>query len=136
MYLEDYPEIEKQGVKYIKAIRSDELFEKKGILIEFDDDIDMQLAVFKIDGELYCLSNICYHQHAREIYNGIIKDGFVYCPKHLWSYDYKTGMNSDPNKGRACLQTYHIFEEKNYIYIEKPSIKIPKWRDTNYDFEN
>ncbi len=134
MFISEYTEIEKNGLKFLKAIRSDKLVEKKGYLLEFDDDIDMQLAIFRIKGELFCLSNICLHRHASEIYNGIIRDNTVTCPLHGWSYNYRTGENVNTKNGKACLKTYQIFEENNYIYIEKPEIKIPKWRDINYDY--
>lgn len=133
-YINEYKEVIRNEKSYIKVLSSSELPEKKGYLLAFEDDIDMEVSLFRINGELYCLSNICLHRHAREIYKGIIRGDTVTCPLHGWTYNYKTGINVNSKQGSACLKTYEIFEEKNFIYIEKPVVKIPKWRDLNYDY--
>ena len=127
-YIKDYPEIQRNGKKYLRIIPSEQLVERKGFRLAFEDDIDLQMALLRIEGELYCISNICLHRHAREIYKGYIQDDTIICPLHGWTYNYKTGQNTNEKQGKACLKVYEIFELNNYIYIEKPEIKIPKWR--------
>ncbi len=36
---------------------------------------DIDVAVFKVDGEIYALNNICPHQHAAIMYDGFVDDG-------------------------------------------------------------
>lgn len=127
-FIKDFPEIQRNGKKYLKTIASDDLVDRKGYKIEFEDDIDLQLALFRIDEHLYCISNICLHRHAREIYKGYIQDDTIICPLHGWTYSYVTGHNVNEKQGKACLTVYDIFELDGFIYIEKPEVKIPKWR--------
>ena len=88
----------------------------------------MQLAVFRIEGELYCFTNICPHRHQPKIYDGIIKDSTVTCPEHGWTYSILNGDNTNQMQGIRHLKKYRIFEENGLIFIEKPALEIPKWR--------
>ena len=130
-YIKDYSEITRNGKKYLKVMPSEQLIERKGHRLEFEDDIDLQMALFRIDGQLYCVSNICLHRHAREIYKGYIQDDTVICPLHGWTYNFKTGENVNAKQGKACLKVYDVFEYDKYIYVEKPEVAIPKWRSAD-----
>lgn len=118
----------KDGKIYVSVCTSNELIPKKGKKIKFEDDIDMEVSIFKIDNEYYCVSNICPHKHQPVIYKGIIKDCTVTCPAHSWTYDLKTGENTNKHQGIKQLKKYEIFEKDGDIYIEKPKLEIPKWR--------
>lgn len=121
-------EILKNGKKFYHVAYSNDILEKKGIEIQFDDDIDMNVAIIRYEGSLYCVSNICPHKHQAEIYNGIIKDCKVSCPLHGWTYDLKTGENINKKQGIKSLKSYQVFESDGYVYVEKPDLEIPKWR--------
>ena len=56
--------IEINGKDFQFICYSQEIKEGKGKRITFKDDIDTQFAVFRINGKLYCVSNICPHRHA------------------------------------------------------------------------
>lgn len=116
------------GKVFVKVCREDELIPEKGKKIKFEDDIDMEVSIFKIDGELFCVSNICPHKHQPLIYKGIIKDCTVTCPAHGWTYDLKTGENTNKHQGIKYLKKYEIFVREGEIFIEKPKLEIPKWR--------
>ena len=38
---------------------------------------DVEVAVFKINSEIFAVSNICPHQQARLIYDGFVEDEFL-----------------------------------------------------------
>lgn len=115
--------------EYLKICKSSELLPKKGMKIHFDDSDEVyEVAIFRIDGQLYCVQNHCPHQHAPEIYNGVLDNCVVTCPLHGWSYNLKDGINMNPKQGLRSLQTFDIIEKDGFIYIEKPNIPIPKWR--------
>lgn len=142
------------NIEFIKVCNSNELIPKKGKLIKFDEDDDMQIAIFRINENLYAVSNICPHRHAEEIYNGLLscqtdenqinnkledseiqkestqktEKDVVTCPLHGWSYFLDTGYNTNPKQGIKRITTYQIFEKNGEIYIEKPKLDIPKWR--------
>lgn len=128
-FISDY-KISLFGAKnYIKLIESSKIVEGRGYKFEFCDDIDLQIAVFRIDSVLYAVSNICPHRHAREIYKGIIDNCNVVCPLHGWTYSLIDGKNINSRQGTKNLTKYDIMEIDNWIYLEKPEIIIPKWRD-------
>ncbi len=123
--------IDINGKKYIKICPSKEIFERKGKRFQIEDDYDKQVAIFRLNGKLYCLHNICPHRHQDQIHNGIIKDGTVTCPLHGWSYYIDTGENTNPKQGLKKLDTFEIFEQDGFVFIEYPQFKIPKWRLDN-----
>jgi len=118
----------KDNIKFIKVAESKNVYEKKGIKIQFDGDDDFQVAIIRYEGKLYCVDNICPHRHADRIFEGIIKDKTVTCPLHGWTYSLESGENVDIKKGIKKLKTYLCFEEDGIIYIEEPKFEIPKWR--------
>ncbi len=124
----DYKYKEINGKTFARVIREKDVFEKKGVKIQFPDDIDMQVAIIRIEGELFALRNICPHRHADQIYNGIIKEGNLMCPLHGWTYNIKTGQNVNSHQGVKSLKTYEIFSDEGWVWVEKPKLEIPKWR--------
>lgn len=124
-----YKEIEIGGKKYVEVCRVDKFSEKQGMQIEFAEDVDMQLALFKVDGNYYCLSGICPHRHQAQIYNGIISGLEISCPLHGWTYSLVTGENINARQGLKSLKKYDVKIINNMIYVEKPALELPKWRE-------
>jgi nitrite reductase/ring-hydroxylating ferredoxin subunit len=122
-------EIIRDGITFVYICNSIDLKEGKGKRIEFKEDIDMQYAAFRLNNKLYCVSNICPHRHATRIFEGIIKGITVTCPLHGWTYSLETGENTNIKQGIKKLSKYQIFEENGKVFMEKPEVKIPKWRE-------
>ena len=114
--------IKKNNKTFVKALKSFQVKEKKGCVFAYDET--NEVAIFRVDGKLYCVVNICPHQHSPEIYNGIVEDKTIICPMHGWTFSLEDGRNLTGGKG---LEVFEIFEEKNYIYIEQKVLKKPKW---------
>ena len=81
---------------FTKVCTLDSLKEKTGKRFLIDD---VEVAVFKIDEEVYAVSNICPHQHTALIYDGFIEDGCVVCPAHGWMFNLKTGRLPAGSRG-------------------------------------
>jgi len=79
---------------------------------------DVDLAVFKVDGDVYALSNVCPHQHASIIYDGFIDNGCVICPAHGWEFKLKDGKMHTGGDG---LDSYEvkIIDEDVYVKVYK-----------------
>lgn len=122
---EEYLQIERDGVLYIQVCMSHDVFEARGKNIYFDDEV--QVAIFRSNGQLFAVSNICLHQHAAVLCDGFVDELTVRCPLHGWVYSLKTGQTIG---SRSHLQTYQVWEEDGYIFIEKPKPIIPKWMDS------
>jgi nitrite reductase/ring-hydroxylating ferredoxin subunit len=87
---------------YTKICKVSELKEGQGkrFLVK-----DIDVALFKVDGEVYALNNICPHQHTALIYDGYIEEGCVVCPAHGWMFNLKTGKQPTGAKG---LDSYPV----------------------------
>jgi len=133
--MNSYRSITRDGKKYLEVCRSSELVEHKGKKIEFPEDHDMQVALFRIKGKLYCISNICPHEHTEKMYQAVIDDGKLVCPYHAWTFYLESGQNINPNQGIKGLKTYEIFEEHGKVYIEKPKADVPLWRKIDYKID-
>ncbi|MFA6572227.1 MAG: Rieske 2Fe-2S domain-containing protein [Bacteroidota bacterium] len=120
--------IELEGRSFIPVCKSKEVLEKKGLQLIFEDDLDFQIALFRLKGQIYCVSNICPHRHADQIFNGIISGMNITCPLHGWTYSLETGKNTNPHQGLRSLVHYDSFESEGLVYIEKPHFEPPAWR--------
>jgi nitrite reductase/ring-hydroxylating ferredoxin subunit len=126
----DFPKITINGKIYWEVLSKKDLKEKKGVKVQLGDDYDLQVAIFLVDEQLYCVSNVCPHKHQDKIYEGFIKDTQIMCPLHGWTYNLKTGENVNNRQGVKRLNTYQVIELDGKIYIEEPEISLPKWRTT------
>jgi nitrite reductase/ring-hydroxylating ferredoxin subunit len=83
---------------------------------------DKEVAVFKIDDELFALYNVCPHQHFNFIYDGIIEKDCVICPIHGWRFELETGKNPDGGKG---LERYPVKVIDDTVCIKVSNTKRP-----------
>jgi len=74
-----------------------------------------EIALFKVKGEFYALSNVCPHQHMSIIYDGLLDAGHVFCPAHGWRFNLETGKQSD---GRNGLSTYEVKILDNEVWVK------------------
>ncbi len=83
---------------------------------------DIEIAVFKVDGEVFALNNVCPHQHTTVIYDGYIVNGCVVCPVHGWMFNLKTGKMPSCNAGLDSYQV-KIIDNQVHIKITKKELK-------------
>jgi nitrite reductase/ring-hydroxylating ferredoxin subunit len=76
---------------------------------------ETEIAVFKSNGEIFALDNICPHQQTALIYDGTIEEGCVVCPAHGWKFDLRTGNKKSGSRG---LDRYDVKVVDEYIYVK------------------
>ncbi len=76
---------------------------------------ETEIAVFKVEGEIFALNNVCPHQHTSMIYEGFIEDGCIVCPAHGWMFNLKTGRMPTDKKG---LDTYPVKIIDNQVFVK------------------
>jgi len=105
---------------YKKICKVSELKESRGKRFLIND---VDVAVFKVNGEVYVLNNTCPHQHTTVIYDGFIEEGCVVCPAHGWMFDLKTGKQPTGAKG---LESYpvKIINDEVFVIVNK---RVLKW---------
>jgi nitrite reductase/ring-hydroxylating ferredoxin subunit len=85
------PAREKEPVQ--PAIRSQDIQEGSAKMVRRKGE---EMAVFKVDGQLYGIQNICPHEGG-QLCNGWIEGGEVVCPLHGYKFNLKTGAcSTDP----------------------------------------
>jgi NAD(P)H-dependent nitrite reductase small subunit len=76
---------------------------------------ETEIAVFKINGKVYAVNNICPHKQSAIIYDGFVEDETVTCPSHGWIFDLKTGRMANGSKG---LDSYETKVENEIVYAK------------------
>ena len=82
---------------------------------------DTDVALFKVEGRIYALSNICPHQHASKMYEGFIENNCIVCPLHGWTFNLETGNLHSGSKG---LETYPVKIVEGNIYAKVESREL------------
>ncbi len=85
------------------------------------DDVD--IALFKVNGNIYALSNICPHQHFPLIFDGFLENGCVVCPLHRWKFNLQTGKKPE---GQGGLSSFEVKIENDRIFV-KVYRKVIAW---------
>jgi nitrite reductase/ring-hydroxylating ferredoxin subunit len=104
---------------YTKVCRISELKENQGKRFLIND---VDLAVFKVNDEIFVVGNVCPHQHTTIIYDGIIEDGCVVCPAHGWMFNLKTGRQPTGARG---LETFpvKIINDEVFAIVKAKELK-------------
>ncbi|MCW8960774.1 MAG: nitrite reductase (NAD(P)H) small subunit [Ignavibacteriaceae bacterium] len=100
-----------EGFQFVCKL--DELKDKVGRRFIVDE---VEIAIFKIESEVFAVSNICPHQQTHLIYDGFIEDEFVTCPAHGWKFNLRTGKK---DSGSIGLDSYlvQIYEDRVFIKV-------------------
>jgi len=83
-------EAEESG--FIDACAVDDIEEKRARIVTIAGD---RVAVFKYDGKISAVSNVCQHQNG-PLGEGCILDGYITCPWHGYQYIPETGCSPPP----------------------------------------
>lgn len=91
----------------------------------------LEIAVFRIGGELYAAANYCVHQGGPLCEGGLrgrygVSDGDyewtydtteknIVCPWHGWKFDLTTGKNI--NDSRYTVPTYDVEVDDGGVYV-------------------
>ena len=67
-----------EGRSWIRLCKSTEVGERHGTRVELD--IEHDVALFRLEGTVYAVSNVCPHKREAAIGDGYVKDGTVTCP--------------------------------------------------------
>ncbi len=116
------------GKEFIAVEFSSNILERKSVLIRFGEEIEKQIAIFRSQGKLYCITNICPHLHAPSLFRGWVENNCVTCPEHGWTFRLDTGENVIKNQGRKKLKTYEVLEVDGIVYVYIDYFELPKWK--------
>lgn len=83
--------------EFVPVCHVDSIPEKRAKVINVDGE---RIAVFRHDGKVSAISNVCRHQNG-PLGEGKIVDGCVTCPWHGYQYDPETGASPPPFKDKV-----------------------------------
>ena len=75
-----------------------------------------------VEGELHAVDDACRHR-GTALSGGLLRDGVVTCPAHLWQYDVRTGRRHDTD-GEA-LTTYPAQVVGDAVEVTVPDLTTP-----------
>jgi nitrite reductase/ring-hydroxylating ferredoxin subunit len=102
--------------EFVKVARLAEIHERRGMLVTVDGE---EIALFKCDGEVHAISNVCAHQHFSMLHKGEVDGCIVTCPMHGWKYDMRTGKGTTGD-GRVARFRVRTVGEAVMIEIPDP----------------
>lgn len=71
------------------------------------------IALFRVDGEFFALSNVCRHAFA-PLAEGYLDGHTVMCPWHGWRYDVRDGTTDHPD---ADVATYPVTVRDGEVFV-------------------
>jgi NAD(P)H-dependent nitrite reductase small subunit len=98
--------------EFVNVAKVSEIAEKRGKLIRVGVD---EISLFKVDGKVYAINNVCAHQHFSMLHQGEVNGGTVSCPMHGWTYSLETGAATT---GNGCVKTYPVRVVGENVFIE------------------
>lgn len=102
-------------IEYVQVCRSIDVIERRGFRVAFD--IEHDIALFRVNGKVFGVTNICPHKREALIYDGFVDSGTVTCPAHAWRFDICTGRNVS---GGGGLRTYSVIERDGNVWVNVP----------------
>ncbi len=97
---------------WVPVCRVDEIPEKRARVAVVGGE---RVAVFRYDGKLNCVSNVCRHQHG-PLGEGKIIDGCITCPWH--GYQYRPDSGTPPPPFDDKVPTYNLTVENGQVLVD------------------
>lgn len=93
----------------------DEIKEGRGKKAVVDNE---EIVLFKVEGKIYAIANMCPHQRFQKLHEGMFENGIVTCPMHGWAYDVRTGVSVNAS-GR--VKTFPTEVKNGMVLIDNTS---------------
>jgi NAD(P)H-dependent nitrite reductase small subunit len=100
---------------FVRVARLSDLGERRGRKVRIGDD---DVALWRVNGQVYAIGNVCAHQHFSALHDGILSGLTVTCPMHGWTYSLQTGKATS---GSGAVRTYRVIIEGDVVYVEQPA---------------
>jgi len=102
-----------QGIdaKFVEACDVERIPENRAVMMNLGDE---RIAVFKHNGKVSAISNVCAHQNG-PLGEGRIIDGCVTCPWHGYQYLPDTGASPPPFKEKVAVYPVKVMDGKVWV---------------------
>lgn len=103
---------------WVDVCAVDDIGENRGKVVKVAGE---RLAVFRYDGKVSALSNVCQHQNG-PLGEGRVVDGLVVCPWH--GYQYKPDCGASPAPFTEKIPTFRVRVEGGRVLVD-PRPNLP-----------
>lgn len=76
------------------------------------------VCLTKVDGVPHAICDTCPHNGA-SLAEGVVRDGHVTCPAHLWRFDLASGRKPGTSAVAVAVYRTHVSEE-GWVEVELP----------------
>ena len=97
---------------YVEVCKADRISEKCATIVSLAGE---RVAVFRYDGKVSAISNVCQHQNG-PLGEGRIIDGCVTCPWHGYQYQPESGASPPPFKEKVPTFRVKVVEGSVYVH--------------------
>jgi nitrite reductase/ring-hydroxylating ferredoxin subunit len=117
----DRPILEPKRDGFVRVCSVDQIAEKRAFVACLNSE---RIAVFRYDGKLSAISNVCRHQNG-PLGEGKIIDGCITCPWHGYQYAPETGASPPPFTDK--VETYDVRVVDGSVFVN-PAAHAPGTR--------
>ena len=100
--------------EFVEACRVEEIPEKRALIRTISGE---RVAIFKYDGKVSAISNVCQHQNG-PLGEGRIIDGCITCPWHGFQYLPETGASPPPFTEKVPTFNVKIADGKVFVKVK------------------
>jgi sulfoxide reductase heme-binding subunit YedZ len=97
--------------QYVAVCELERIPEKRAVVVTVGGE---RVAVFKHDGKVSAISNVCQHQNG-PLGEGRIVDGCITCPWHGYQYLPETGASPPPFKEKVPVFPVKVVDGKVWV---------------------
>jgi methionine sulfoxide reductase heme-binding subunit len=114
-------EISTNSDDFVDVCAVDEIPEKRACIATISGE---RVAIFKYDGKISAVSNVCQHQNG-PLGEGEIIDGCITCPWHGFQYLPETGQSPPPFTEK--IPTFQTKIENGRVFVNSKPEKAGTW---------
>lgn len=96
---------------FVKICHVDDIINNRAKVICVDNE---RIAIFKYDGKISAISNVCKHQNG-PLGEGRIVDGCVTCPWHGYQYLPHNGSSPPPFKEKVATYDVRVIDKEVWV---------------------
>ena len=109
---------------FVEVCRVDEIAEKRAHIACLSGE---RVAVFRYDGKISAVSNVCRHQNG-PLGEGRIIDGCITCPWHGFQYEPANGSSPPPFTEKVPTFRVRVEGDRVLVHPRPNPAGTPAWR--------
>lgn len=98
---------------FVKVSKTSDIPTRCGKLVKVGIE---EIALFKVDGEIIAVTNVCPHQHFSLLHQGKLDGSLLTCPMHGTVFDLHSGESTN---GSGKLKKFEVLVAGDDVWVEQ-----------------